>query len=143
MVPYSSLFVTSVKSISIFNNAENIEIKMIANRTNDPQLVVMHEESFNKLIKPGFKHKVKVGVIPSSVKNTKSSIIFTINLLNNKRVIATRNFVYDVYIHNVENPFQLSPIPLARLYTGETWDQSLSIFNPHNSVILFLCEYFR
>ncbi len=132
---FSTLYVTSVRSISIFNNADNIEIKMIANRTNDPQLVVMHEESFNKLIKPGFKHKIKVGLIPTSLKNAKSSIIFTINLLNNKRVIATRNFIYDVYVNGVENPFKFTPIPLIRLYTGETWDHSLSIFNPQSTVL--------
>jgi len=134
---FSSLFATSVKPISFSNLSDKFEIKIVANKTEDPQLFVMHDESFTKLVKPGIRHKLKVGLIPTSLKGSKSTIIFTVHLLHNKRVIAARNLVYEVYIHGLKNPFEFEPIQLIRLTTGETWGTSLSIFNPSDRVTLY------
>jgi len=94
----------------------------------------MHDDSFTKLIKPGVRQKFKIGLIPTATKNSKTSIIFTVHLIHNKRVIAARNLIYDIYINGVKNPFEFEPIQLVRLTTGQHWGTSLSIFNPLDRV---------
>ena len=124
-----------MKPVSFINLSDKFEIKIVANKTDDPQFHVIFDESFNRMIKPGVKHKMKIAFTPSALTNKKSSVVFSVHLINNKKVLAARSFMYDVHIHNCKNPFALDPIQLTRLYMGESWGTSLNIYNPYDKVL--------
>lgn len=132
----SLLFVTSTKSISLSNLSDKYEIKIVANKTDNSHIFVVHDESFNKVVKSGIRHKIKIGFTPSTTKSIKASVCFTVDLIHvdTKETVDTLYFVYDVFANNITNPFNFDPLPLIRIPVGESWETALSIFNPFETV---------
>lgn len=127
----SYLFVTSTKTIYLTNESKKYELKLTANFTSDCQVtVVSSDDAFNKVVKEGRKHKLNINFTPNTLTPLKAQVYLSIHLVNNKKNIFSRNIVLDVYSGEIQNPFKLPTFSTINLKVNETWNYTLSIYNP-------------
>jgi hypothetical protein len=129
------LYVNQTKALSLSNLSKKYELKINANATNDAQVVVVHDEHFNKIVKEGVKHRIKIMFTPTRLTPLKSQVTFEIYFVYNKKTVMARTFIYDLYSDEVRNPYKLDTFPIINLNPGQAWETVLSFYNPTSNTI--------
>jgi hypothetical protein len=118
----------------LINLSKKYELKINSNATNDAQVVVVHDESFNKIVKDGVKHRIKIMFTPSKLTPLKAQVTFDIYFVYNKKTVMARTFIYDLYSDEIKNPYKMETYPIINLHPGQNWETVLSFYNPTNQV---------